>query len=105
MSGLPPKQIKNLTISNISSLDLTAQMSTSTPFSMVEEETGTLVQDMVVSLKTGQSLHLNIHFDTRFKIDLHSEIVRGQLLINYAEHQENVDFFCLIVFCIVLFIH
>lgn len=92
MSGLPVKQIKNLTISNISSLDLTAKMNTSAPFSLIEEETGTLVQEMDVSLKTGQSVHLNIHFDTRFKTDLHSEIVRGELQINYAEHQENVSF-------------
>lgn len=89
-SGLPRNQIKNLTISNISSLDLSAQMSTSMPFSLIDEETGTLVQEMPVILKTGQSVHLDINFDTRFKEDLHSEIVRGQLAITYAEHQENV---------------
>lgn len=100
MNGLPDKQIKNLTISNISSLDLTAKMNTSAPFSLVDEETGTLVQDMVVSLKTGGSVHLSIHFDTRFKTDLHSEIVRGQIVINYEEHQENVKF-CASVSCLV----
>lgn len=92
MSGLPCNQVKTLTISNISSLDLTAQMNTLMPFSLIDEETGTLFQDMVIRMKTGQSVHLAINFDTKFKKDLHSEAVRGQLAISYAEHQENVSF-------------
>lgn len=67
-------------------------MNTTKPFSLIDEETGTLVQDMMIILKTGQSVHLNVNFDTTFKLDLHSEIVRGQLVISYLEHQENVRF-------------
>jgi hypothetical protein len=92
-SGLPPNQIKHLTISNISSLDLTAQMSTQMPFSLIDEETGNLAQEMIVNLKTGQSLHLGVNFDTKFKEDLHNQVINGQLVVSYAEHQEKVSIF------------
>lgn len=57
---------------------------------MIEKETGTLVQEMTIKLNTGESAHLSINFSTKFKLDMYSEVVRSQLVIAYAEHQENV---------------
>lgn len=67
-------------------------MSTKVPFSLVDEETGSLAQDMIMNFKTGESIHLGICFDTKFKRDMHNEVVNGQLMISYVEHQEKVSF-------------
>lgn len=73
-------------------MDLTAKINTTYPFSLIEKETGTLVQEMTIKLNTGESAHLSINFSTKFKLDMYSEVVRNQLVIAYAEHQENVIF-------------
>lgn len=78
-----------MTISNVSSLDLTAHISTNTPFSLVEHDTGSLVKELLMSLKTGESLHLGINYNTLFKKDLHNEVSNGLLTICYSEHQHN----------------
>jgi hypothetical protein len=88
---LPASQTRQLTISNISLLDLTAQIVTTSPFSLVDEETGSLMSELVINLKTSESIHLTIMFDTKFKNDLHNQVVNGSLNISYAEHQETVS--------------
>lgn len=90
---MPESQTRQLTISNISLLDLTAQIITTSPFSLIDEETGALMSELVVNLKTSESIHLSIIFDTRFKKDLHNQVVNGSLNISYAEHQETVGSF------------
>lgn len=87
--SLPKSQTKILTISNVSTLDLTAQLTTSAPFSLVEEDTGNLVRELMLNLKTGESIHLGINFNTTFKKDSHNEVSNGLLTICYSEHQHN----------------
>ena len=87
---------KCLTVSNISSLDVTAQMNVAAPFYLVEEENDANVPELMFQLRTGESLHLNLVFDTSFKEDLHSEIVNGLLTISYAEHLHSVSQRCFI---------
>jgi hypothetical protein len=90
---LPPSHTKNLTISNISSLDLNAQLSASKHFYLIDAETGNLAREMLCNIKTGTSLHLGIVFDTSFKHDSHNEVINGQLNLNYLEHEQNVAAF------------
>lgn len=73
----------------MSSLDLTAQMSANFPFSLIEDETGSLMKDQMLNLKTGESVHIGISFDTSFKNNLHNEVINGLLTICYTEHQHN----------------
>jgi hypothetical protein len=89
-NDFPPNQEKILTISNISTLDVTAQMSLSSPFYLICQETGNMVSELLINIKTGESLHLKIVFLTNFKKDAHNENVNGILTICYAEHQHNV---------------
>ena len=88
-NDFPTSQTKNLTISNISSLDLTAQINTNFPFSLVDERTGLHVQDLLVNLKTGESLYISCVFDTSFKKNSYNEVVNGSLSICYSEHEHN----------------
>ncbi|CAF0787663.1 unnamed protein product [Brachionus calyciflorus] len=88
-TSIPESQTKYLTISNVSSLDLTAHLTTNSPFSLIEEDTGNLVKELLVNLKTGDSLHVGINYNTQFKQDLHNEISNGLLTISYSEHQHN----------------
>jgi hydrocephalus-inducing protein len=89
--GFPSSHTKKLTISNVSSLDLTAQLTTNSHFSLVNDHSGRLVSELLVNLKTGESLHVGVVFDTTFKKDFHNEVVNGVLNICYAEHEHNVS--------------
>lgn len=88
-NGFPENQIKSLTVSNISSLDVTAQMTLNSPFYLIDEETGSMVSELLVNIQTGESLHVKVMFSTLFKKDTHNEKINGALTICYAEHQNN----------------
>ena len=64
-------------------------MSLSAPFYLVDEENGQLVSELLVNIRTGDSVHLKCMFSTLFKKDTHNETVNGVLTICYAEHQHN----------------
>lgn len=64
-------------------------MTLSTPFYLVDEDSGQLVSELLVNIKTGDSVHLKCMFSTLFKKDTHNETVNGVLTICYAEHQHN----------------
>ena len=87
--GLPETQTKYLTISNINSLDLNAQLSTSAHYQLVDAKSGEATQQLLVHIKTGSSVHVAVVFDTRFKRDRHNEIVQGTLTIGYLEHEHS----------------
>ncbi len=59
--GFPESQIKTLTLANISSLDVTAQMTLSQPFFLLNEE-GVASSEMLVNVPTGESLHVKVKF-------------------------------------------
>lgn len=64
-------------------------MSTSSPFSLVDQETGNFVNEILTNLRTGDSLQIAINYNTQFKRDLHNEVTNGLLNINYSEHQHG----------------
>ena len=64
-------------------------MCTSSPFTLVDHETGTLVNELMTNLRTGESIKLAINYNTQYKSDLHNEITNGLLNINYSEHQHD----------------
>ena len=68
---------------------MTAQLNTNTPFSMVDERTGNLVNELLINLRTGESLYISCVFDTTFKKDSFNETVHGSLSICYSEHEHN----------------
>ena len=84
------KQIRPIIISNVSSLDVTAHMSLTSPFFLVDQETGVHASELQANIKTGESLQIKVLFDASFKKDLHNEIINRVLTICYAEHQHNV---------------
>jgi hypothetical protein len=90
--SLPTSQTKYLTISNISSLDLNAQVSVTEHYKLIEGEIGILTSEMVANIKTGSSIQIGIIFDTSFKRDFHNQVVNGILTIGYLEHQHSVLF-------------
>jgi hypothetical protein len=84
---------------------LNAQLNTNSPFYLVESETGDLLTQTTILMKTGDSRHLNILFDTSFKIDTHNEVIESPLIISYAEHQHNVNFFLITFFALNIIIN
>ncbi len=82
-------QTRTLTVANVSSLDVTAQMTLSQPFFLLNEETGAATSELLVRIATGESLHVTVLFSTAFKQDRHNETADGQLTICYAEHQHS----------------
>jgi len=82
-------QTRTLTVANVSSLDVTAEMTLSQPFFLLNEETGAATSELLVRIATGESLHVTVLFSTAFKQDRHNETADGQLTICYAEHQHS----------------
>jgi hypothetical protein len=68
---LPASQTKYLTISNISSLDINAQISVTEFYKLIDSETGNMLSELIANIKTGSSMHIGIVFNTSFKNDLH----------------------------------
>ena len=68
---------------------MTAQINTNFPFSLVDEHSGKHVQELMVNLKTGESLYILVVFDTTFKKNSYNEVVNGTLSICYSEHEHN----------------
>ena len=68
-------------------------MNINSPFFLVESETGDLLTQTTLLMKTGDSKHINILFDTSFKSDTHNQVLESPLIISYAEHQHNVTLF------------
>lgn len=64
-------------------------MTLNSPFYLIEEETGSMVSELLVNIKTGESLHIKVLFSTLFKKDTHNDTINGCLTICYAEHQHN----------------
>jgi hypothetical protein len=92
-NGIPNKKKDYLMISNVSSLDLNASLSTNKPFYLINNDNDgeeRLVSKMFLNIQTGDSIKLAMIFDTSFKNDLHNEKVDGTLDISYAEHQNSV---------------
>ena len=86
------RQTRILTISNVSSLDVSAQFNTTVPFFMICPETGDFIRRLSrYTIKTGESIHLRIVFDVTFKKNAHNEVVKSELTISYAEHQHSVS--------------
>jgi hydrocephalus-inducing protein len=55
----------------------------------MDDRTGKLVNELLVYLKTGESLYVSCVFDTTFKKDSYNETVHGSLTICYSEHEHN----------------
>lgn len=87
---MPKSQRRSLILSNVSVLQLTANMVTSEPFSFVNEN-GKLSKELSLPINTGEYKELTLDFDPSFKKDLHNQIVDGFININYLEHQHTVN--------------
>ncbi|XP_072135349.1 hydrocephalus-inducing protein homolog isoform X2 [Mobula birostris] len=85
-------QYKSLALKNISPLPLTLNLSTSGPFTVVEQQNEEApVTSKSVKVDVGENLELFIQFDPSYKNDLYTREAEEVLSIQYSEHP-HVDY-------------
>ena len=84
-------QKEYIVLSNVSSLPLTSHINTNSPFTILNEDTKEYISEILLNIKTGESKKLVINFDPSFKRDFHNEVINGQLVVTYVEHQHTVN--------------
>ncbi len=88
---VPKNQTKSLIISNISTLNLTANIQSDSLFSLTDTDANQSVSQITLQIKSGENKELLVNFDPSFKRDFHNEVINGILTITYNEHNYVVS--------------